>query len=296
MNRQKRGLALEKYRELVRLDEPFLPSCGIMLNEREAVVDRLLAILQDDMQLEPYAEKRQALQALLTVRAPEPFLPEAFHVLMDGLLQSELAERPLTLSQTLPSIAVEFPNTSYAAADRCALWQGDITSLQVDAIVNAANTQMLGCFIPFHNCIDNVIQMAAGSRVREDCHRIMQKQGHEEGTGWAKVTRAHNLPAKFIMHTVGPIVARGQAVTGQERQMLAQAYRSVLDLSAEMNLSSIAFCCISTGVFGFPKAPASQIALDTVAEWLATHDGSVKRVVFNVFTGDDLSIYQKKLG
>ena len=188
-----------------------------------------------------------------------------------------------------------FPGTNYPAAAHTVLWQGDISTLAIDGIVNAANKRMLGCFQPFHNCIDNVINTAAGPRLREDCHRIMQMQGHLEGTGWAKVTRAYNLPSKFVLHTVGPIVDRGQAVTAHHRKMLAEAYRAVLKLSAEINIKSLAFCCISTGVFGFPKEPAAQIALDTVAGWLTTHKTSIERVVFNVFTDADLAIYQQKL-
>ena len=151
---------------------------------------------------------------------------------------------------------------------RIILWQGDITRLDADAIVNAANSQLLGCFRPGHNCIDNVIHSAAGLQLREECAEIMRRQGHEEPTGQAKITGGYNLPAKYVLHTVGPIIM--ERVTEEDCELLASCYRSCLKLAEENSLKSVAFCCISTGVFRFPKEEAARIAVSTVRESLKT--------------------------
>jgi len=236
------------------------------------------------------------LRALLTVRGPNP-LPSWFHVQLDRLLQREAFERGFTDAASLPGISEAFPGSSYAAAARCALWRGDITTLCVDAIVNAANPKMLGCFQPFHACIDNAIHSAAGPRIREDCHAIMQRQGCPEGTGWAKVTRAYNLPSKYILHTVGPIMVSGERnVSPEQEQQLSSCYRSCLGLACRVSaIRSLAFCSISTGVYGFPREAAARIALRTVNQWLANHPGSLDLIVFNVFRHDDLEIYERLL-
>ena len=176
---------------------------------------------------------------------------------------------------------------------RLSLWRGDITTLAADAIVNAANSQMLGCWVPGHHCIDNAIHTFAGVQLRIECARIMAAQGHAEPTGMAKVTPAYNLPARYIIHTVGPI-ADGQP-TDEHRAQLASSYHSCLDAAAAHNLDSLAFCCISTGVFGFPQEEAAGIALATTRAWL-DETGSTMRVVFNVFGERDQSIYRSLLG
>lgn len=172
--------------------------------------------------------------------------------------------------------------------DRIRLWQGDITTFAADAIVNAANSQMLGCWVPGHYCIDNAIHTFAGVQLRLECARIMDAQGCEEPTGCAKITAAYNLPSRHVIHTVGPI-ANGKP-TDQHRTQLASSYESCLNLAQGNNLSSIAFCCISTGVFGFPQREAAEIAVRTVREWL-NRTGSQMTVVFNVFSGNDCDIY-----
>lgn len=169
------------------------------------------------------------------------------------------------------------------------LWQGDITRLKVDAIVNAANSQMLGCFLPLHACIDNAIHSAAGIQLRCACNELMQAQGHEEGTGQAKITPGFNLPARYVIHTVGPIIPDGKPTKEQEEQ-LASCYRSSLKLAEENALESIAFCCISTGVFNFPQELAAKIAIKTVKDYPRQH---IKTVVFNVFKDDDYAIYKQ---
>lgn len=192
----------------------------------------------------------------------------------------------------LPTIAEVFPGTAYAVADQTAIWQGDITTLAADAIVNAANAGLRGCSIPNHPCIDWAINHAAGPQVIEDCQRIISAQGGPEETGDAKITRGYNLLAKYVLHTVGPIVHGG--LSDEHERALASCYRSCLDLAAEVgDIKTVVFCSISTGVFGFPKPEAAQIALGTVHDWLQTHVGMMTRVIFNVFSNDDRAIYEQ---
>ena len=171
------------------------------------------------------------------------------------------------------------------------LWQGDITTLKCGAIVNAANSGMTGCYQPCHNCIDNCIHTFAGVKLRLECAEIMQKQGYDEPTGQAKITSAYNLPCDYVIHTVGPIV-QGK-LTEKHCELLRSCYRSCLKLAVKNNIDSIAFCCISTGVFGFPKREASEIAVETVREFLKNH---CIKVIFYVFVDDDYEIYKRLLG
>lgn len=172
------------------------------------------------------------------------------------------------------------------------LWQGDITTLRCDAIVNAANSAMTGCYVPNHRCIDNAIHSFAGVELRLECDEIMNRQGHGEPTGQAKITNAYNLPCKYIIHTVGPIIS--YKLTSEDCELLANCYRSCLNLAAKNNLESIAFCCISTGEFHFPNDKAAQIAIKTVEEFMKK-DTSVKKVIFNVFKDMDKEIYREIL-
>ncbi len=303
------ALDLNKYRSAVLLDEPFerLGPAPEPEEGRAEISRDLLSHLVSERSAEhggvaiseipsSYDEMRRMLQALITVRPPGP-LPEWFNALLDRLLQREALERGFTDVSELPLISQEFPSSSYGAADKCVLWRGSIIELRCDAIVNAANSYLLGCFIPFHTCIDNVIHCAAGPRVRDDCSTLVQLQGGLEGTGWAKVTRGYNLPAQYIFHTVGPIV-RGivKRASPQQEQQLADCYRSCLDLALRVSsIRSAAFCCISTGVFGFPQEPAALIALKTVEQWLSDYPGGLNRVVFNVFAEEDHEIYKDLL-
>ena len=166
------------------------------------------------------------------------------------------------------------------------LWKGDITTLKCSAIVNAANSGMTGCYHPCHNCIDNCIHTFAGVRLRLKCAEIMIAQGHEEPTGTAKMTPAYDLPCQYVIHTVGPIV-QGR-LTEKHCELLKSCYQSCLELAVLNGIKSIAFCCISTGVFGFPQDKAAEIAVQTVREFLLTHD---IEVIFNVFTEKDYKIY-----
>ena len=228
------------------------------------------------------SEQRTLLRALMNVRMPAPISDEFARVqdeyLSEVVRQSEIVDvRELAPCQK---------------SERIVLWQGDITRLKVDAIVNAANSQMCGCFQPNHNCIDNIIHTKSGIQLRLMCYDIMQKQGHEEPTGKAKITPAYNLPCDYVIHTVGPIVQGG--LRKEHEELLASCYRSCLDLAAENGLESIAFCCISTGVFMFPNQRAAEIAVETVRNWLNETGGRMK-VVFNVFKDLDLEIYSKLL-
>ena len=173
------------------------------------------------------------------------------------------------------------------------LWQGDITTLKCDAIVNAANSGMTGCYSPNHRCIDNAIHTFAGVELRLACAELMEQQGYPEPIGRAKITPAFNLPCKYVLHTVGPII--DGRVTKADKELLASCYRSCLELAAENGLESVAFCCISTGEFHFPNEQAAQIAVETVKELLKTQT-SVKKVIFNVFKDLDKAIYEKLLG
>ena len=222
--------------------------------------------------------KRDLFRALRNVRWPKP-VSEEFLRLQDEELQEQLQEKGV----------VELLNVPMQ------IWQGDITRLKVDAIVNAANSQMLGCFHPLHKCIDNAIHSAAGVQLREECYQLMLQQGHEESTGQAKITKAYNLPCKYVIHTVGPIIPTGIPNPLQKEQ-LASCYRSIMQLADENHLESVAFCCISTGEFRFPNQLAAEIAVQTVKDYLTEHpDSSIKQVVFNVFKDIDRDIYQRLL-
>lgn len=228
------------------------------------------------------ARRWQLLRSLMNVRPPFPATDE-FLSIQDQYLRQMTAEKGVVDSGCLlPS-----PNDQ-----RLILWQGDITTLKCDAIVNAANSQLLGCFSPCHGCIDNIIHTMAGVQLRLACHEIMQVQGHEEPTGQAKITPGFNLPSKYVLHTVGPIIEN--EVTREDQAMLASCYLSCLDLASQNHLQSIAFCCISTGVFRFPPEQAAEIAVHTVKEYLK-QGTSIRRVIFNVFKDSDLEIYRKLL-
>ena len=226
-------------------------------------------------------EKQQAMmRALLNVRPPLPVSPE-FLQAQDAELRQQLADKGIVALQDIPPCQSD---------NRLRIWQGDITRLQVDAIVNAANSALLGCFVPLHRCIDNAIHSAAGVQLRLECDRLMRAQGHPEPTGCTKITKGYNLPAKYVLNTVGPIVRDGKPTSMQEME-LADCYRSCLALADARKLASIAFCCISTGEFGFPQEQAAQIAVETVIDCLKTVF-YIREVVFNVFKDEDLFIYR----
>ena len=227
------------------------------------------------------AEQKHLLRALFNVRMPKAASDE-FLKIQDEYLREETRLKGVTDISALTPIQPDIY-----------LWQGDITTLKCDAIVNAANNQMLGCFCPNHGCIDNAIHTYAGVQLRVDCAELMKKQGHEEPTGQAKITPAHNLPCRFVIHTVGPIVYG--RLTDKDCELLRSCYRSCLKVADENNLKSIAFCCISTGEFHFPNERAAEIAIDSVKKYKAETQSEIK-VIFNVFKDTDYKIYRELLG
>ena len=224
--------------------------------------------------------QRQLLRGLMNIRAPQRIDAE-FLKIQDAYLQGENATKGVTDVADLVPVQ---PGLY--------LWQGDITTLKCDAIVNAANSGMTGCYIPNHRCIDNAIHTYAGVELRLACAELMAKQGRPEPTGRAKITPAFNLPCRYVLHTVGPIISG--RVTKADKVLLASCYRSCLELAAENKIESVAFCCISTGEFHFPNDLAAEIAIETVKEFLKRQT-SVKEVIFNVFKDLDKAIYEKLL-
>lgn len=224
--------------------------------------------------------QRQLLRGLMNIRAPQ-HTDWAFLKTQDTYLQAETSAKGIT---DIADLAPIQPGLY--------LWQGDITTLKCDAIVNAANSGMTGCYIPNHRCIDNAIHTFAGVELRLACAELMEQQGYPEPTGQAKITPAFNLPCRYVLHTVGPIISG--RVTKADKELLASCYRSCLALAAENNLESVAFCCISTGEFHFPNDLAAQIAVETVKQFM-NRKTSVKKVIFNVFKDLDKTIYEKLL-
>ena len=223
-------------------------------------------------------EQRRLLRGLMNVRPPAP-VGEDFLAVQDEYLRQATAEKGVTRLADLEPVE---PGLY--------LWQGDITALAVDAIVNAANSGMTGCYVPGHNCIDNCIHTFAGVQLRLECARLMAEQGRPEPTGTAKITPAYNLPCKYVLHTVGPIV-EGDVTAGDER-LLERCYRACLDLAAANGVHSLAFCCISTGVFRFPKDRAARIAVETVRR----HRPPDMEVIFNVHSNENYELYRQLLG
>jgi O-acetyl-ADP-ribose deacetylase (regulator of RNase III) len=226
-------------------------------------------------------DKMSLFRSLVNVREPTP-IDDDFLAVQDNFLKSIIAEKLITDVDSLIPLK-----------DNLYLWRGDITTLKIGAIVNAANSAMLGCFMPCHACIDNAIHTFSGVQLRLECADIMRKQGHPEPTGTAKITPAFNLPSNYIFHTVGPII-RGN-VSNEDKRLLANCYNSCLSLAEEHKIESVAFCCISTGEFHFPNEEAANIAVNSVTNFLVTCK-HIKKVVFNVFKEQDENIYRRLLG
>lgn len=260
-------------------------------------------------------EQRQLLRALQNVRPPAPVSERFLHV-QDEYLGGMLAQRAITDADDVP------PAETLRSGATLALWQGDITTLRCDAIVNAANSGLTGCYAPNHHCIDNAIHTAAGVQLRLACERIMEQQGHPEPVGSAKITPGFNLPARYVLHTVGPMIPSGDP-TPAEQEQLADCYRSCLRLAADHSLETVAFCAISTGEFRFPAELAARIVIRTVRDFLAqqlTHhepeqppkqpqtqtsaastesaanhrsSNTIRKVIFDVFSDHDRQIYER---
>jgi O-acetyl-ADP-ribose deacetylase (regulator of RNase III) len=226
-------------------------------------------------------EQRSLLRALFNVRPPERVSDEFLEV-QDAYLRERARERGIVRLCDLDPVC---PGVY--------LWQGDITTLAADAIVNAANSRLLGCFVPGHHCIDNAIHSFAGVQLRLACAKIMRDQGHDEPTGSAKLTSGFNLPARHVIHTVGPIVY-GARPTARDELALRSCYRSCLEAADEARCSSVALCCVSTGVFRYPNEEAAQVAVEAVRDYRDS-TGSHLQVVFNVFLDKDEAIYRSLL-
>ena len=245
------------------------------------ILDRLIQILCEERgeAVPPISneQKPDLFRALCNVRPPMPATKE-FLRLQDEYLSQRTKERGVV------------DVNGFVYRDGIALWRGDITRLNADAVVNACNSALLGCFHPLHNCIDNVIHSAAGVQVRLDCNAIMR--GGEEPNGQVKVTKAYNLPSRYIFHTVGPIVYGG--VTEQNRRDLESCYLTCLNVAAEMKLKTLAFCCISTGEYRYPKDEACRLAVQTVKKW-KLQTGSSLKIIFNLFLKEDEALYEREL-
>lgn len=243
-------------------------------------------------------EKKNAIRSLMNIRMPRE-LPDELVDLQDAYLQEERKAKGVVRLADIPTIEEAF-NSKSSYAEKISLWQGDITRLEVGAIVNAANSQMLGCFVPCHRCIDNAIHSAAGMRLREECSHIMNRRRlkygkkYEEPTGTATLTLGYNLPCEYVIHTVGPIVYGGlnEALCLD----LQSCYENVLKCCLEHHIKSVAFCCISTGEFHFPNDRAAEIAWKSVTAFLEAHGACMERIIFNVFKDSDRNIYEKLLG
>ena len=231
--------------------------------------------------------KRRILRSLMNIRMPRR-MDESVLRVQDDYLKERIRENGVVELSDIPVIR-----------DGLSIWQGDITRLAVDAIVNAANSQMLGCFVPMHTCIDNCIHTFAGVQLREECSRQMNQlrerygRDYEQPTAVPMLTDAYNLPAKKVIHIVGPIVQ--YELTPELEKDLADCYRNTLDMCLDNNLRSVAFCCISTGVFHFPNKRAAEIAVSIVDSWLSQHPGAMERVIFNVFKDEDKKYYEELL-
>lgn len=269
--------------------------------------DRLDYLLQEfkkdskqykDLEVEDdYESKRMALRSLMNIRMPKEMAEDVVKV-QDAFLALEAEEKGIVAISDIRTVKEQY-GSRHPYGDKLSVWQGDITRLAVDAIVNAANSQMLGCFVPCHRCIDNAIHSAAGIALRAECnHKMNQKRiqygsRYEEPTGQAMLTKGYNLPAKYVIHTVGPIV--GYCLTEQLRQDLRHCYESVLKCCVDNGIRSVAFCCISTGEFHFPNEEAAKIAVETVTSVLHDFESKFDRIIFNVFKDLDKQYYEQLL-
>ena len=241
-------------------------------------------------------DKRRILRSLMNIRMPRRMDARVIEV-QDQYLKARIRENGIVSLKEIPTVANQ--GSKHPFAGMISVWQGDITRLEVDAIVNAANSQMLGCFVPMHTCIDNCIHTFAGVQLRAECGRQMGLlrmrfgNDYEQPTAVPMLTDGYNLPAKKVVHIVGPIVERG--LTDALERDLADCYKNTLDLCMQNGIRSVAFCCISTGVFRFPNKRAAEIAVQTVTGWLDEHPESMDRVIFNVFKDEDKAYYESEL-
>lgn len=251
-----------------------------LLNELISQLDEKIDIPKD------YQSKRLLLRSLMNIRLPGPISKEFLEV-QDELLSYETNSKNLISSDEIKETKRN---------PKIGIFHGDITVLKVDAIVNACNSKLLGCFIPLHSCIDNIIHSAAGIQLRYDCNKIMVKQGHDEKNGQAKITKGYNLPAKYVIHTVGPALAPGAKPNNKQKEELKSCYTNSLKVADEYNLKTIVFPNISTGVFNFPKEDAAKLAYEAVSTYLKNNPKTgIEKVIFDVFEDEQLRIYTELL-
>ena len=243
------------------------------------------------------SEKKSLIRSLMNIRMPKNISDKLLH-LQDNYLQEELMTKGIITLSNISTIKEQLNSKSFFA-EKVSLWQGDITRLKVDAIVNAANSQMLGCFIPCHPCIDNAIHSAAGMQLRAECNHIMNQRktqygkSYKEPTGTATLTKDYNLPCNYVIHTVGPICFG--SLTEDLCKDLQNCYENILKCCITNHIKSVAFCCISTGEFHFPNDKAAQIAWHSVSHFLETYNNCIERIIFNIFTDNDRKIYENIL-
>jgi O-acetyl-ADP-ribose deacetylase (regulator of RNase III) len=296
-------LKLTDYEQLIELHTPFMRYTGKFIDDstRYQETNELIKEIEKEIgskithiATEENKENTMTLiRSYLNQRMPEPISPR-FLTLIDHYLADYRSDELITKLENIPTVKQSYPKSNMRNSDVLSLFCGDITLLECDAIVNAANDQMLGCFSPMHKCIDNCIHTFASPRLRDDMNKIMKLQKRREETGGAKITRAYNLPSKFVLHTVGPIYSEHNVE--ENNRLLSSCYSKCLDLASEVpECKSIAFCCISTGVFHFPNKKAAEIAIETTNDWIDAHKGRFERVVFNVFLQKDFEIYQSIL-
>jgi len=242
-------------------------------------------------------DKKVMLRSLMNIRPPKETSAEILKI-QDEYLTERAKEKCIVYLKDIKTIK-ENINSKNPYSQKISVWQGDITKLSCDAIVNAANSQMLGCFVPMHTCIDNCIHTFAGVQLRYECNKIMnefrKKYGddYEQPTAIPIITDGYNLPAKKVIHVAGPIVTGTLTQTNIED--LKNCYKNILDMCLKNNLKSVAFCCISTGVFNFPNEKAAEIAVETVTSWLKRNENEIDRIIFNVFKQEDKTLYEKLL-
>ena len=244
-----------------------------------------------------YQNKRMMLRSLMNIRMPRKMSEDIVKV-QDEFLLLEAKEKGIVTLSDIKTVKEQY-GSRHPYGDKISIWQGDITRLAVGAIVNAANSQMLGCFVPCHKCIDNAIHSAAGIELRAECsHKMNQRRikfgsQYEEPTGQAMITKGYNLPAQYVIHTVGPIVA--YSLTEELRQDLRNCYKNVLKCCIDNKIRSVAFCCISTGEFHFPNDEAARTAVETVTSILNDYENEFDRIIFNVFKDLDKKYYEELL-
>lgn len=290
-----RILQFKDYFQLINLQPMKVKSLDRNFNYN-SIVRQILEFFigsRDSITHQSIEEQRAYIRHILTIRDPRPshrYPPHIYDLIDEMLIYERDHMKSLTEANRLP---IQFATLPYIR-----VWRGDITTLIVDAIVNAGNSDLLGCFQPTHLCIDNVIHAAAGPRLRDDCYTIMTKQQQPEPVGHAKITAGYNLPSKYILHTVGPQVFVGASITQTDARQLASCYEACLNLATEMNsITSIAFCCISTGLFAFPADYACRIAIETVTNWFRQRKSNTRLslVVFDVFSIEDEQLYMNEL-